>query len=71
MRLALEKTLSARIQQDISTGILPVSTQAEVLAAYVVCIVQGFSTLARDGAAAATLEQIARLVLDSWPESVR
>ncbi len=71
MRLALEKTLSARIQKDISAGILPAGTQAEALAAYVVCTVQGFSTLARDGAAAATLEQVARLVLASWPESVR
>ena len=67
MRAALEARLRARIEADITAGVLPAGTDAETLAALVSCTVQGFSTLARDGAAADKLRAIAELTLQRWP----
>lgn len=69
IRLDLEKSLSLRIKQDIAAGLLLPETDGDALAALVVCTVQGFSTLARDGATADKLSKIAELVLNNWPVS--
>ncbi|WP_116125145.1 TetR/AcrR family transcriptional regulator [Lewinella sp. IMCC34183] len=67
-RAALEALLTSRIERDKTGGLLPVDTDAGTLAALVSCTVQGFSTLARDGAPAARLQAIADFVLRGWPE---
>ena len=68
MRDTLEALLTSRIERDKNEGVLPPDTDAGTLAALVNCTVQGFSTLARDGASAAKLQAIADLVLRAWPE---
>lgn len=71
MRNALEALLTARIERDITEGILPAGTDAALLAGLVNGTVQGFSTLARDGASAEKLQGIAGLVLAAWPKQTR
>ena len=71
MRQSLEALLSSRIKKDVVDGLLPSDTEAELLAAHVVCAVQGFSTLARDGASADKLASIAEIVLNGWPQLLR
>ncbi|WP_116105607.1 TetR/AcrR family transcriptional regulator [Lewinella sp. IMCC34191] len=68
MRDKLEALLVRRIERDKTEGILPPDIDAGTLAALVNCTVQGFSTLARDGASAAKLHAVADLVLAGWPE---
>ncbi|PPK86560.1 TetR family transcriptional regulator [Neolewinella xylanilytica] len=68
MRDTLEALLAGRIERDVSEGVLPPDTDAGTLAALVSCTVQGFSTLARDGASAAKLHAVTDLVLQGWPK---
>ena len=68
MRDTLEALLTQRIERDITEELLPLDADAGMLAALVNCTVQGFSTLARDGAPAAKLHAIADRVLQAWPE---
>ena len=68
MRDTLEALLTQRIERDITEELLPLDADAGMLAALVNCTVQGFSTLARDGAPAAKLQAIADRVLQAWPE---
>lgn len=67
IRTDVERHLASRIRRDIENGHLPAQTDIEALAAMVVCTVQGFSTLARDGASRAKLYTIADTVLKAWP----
>ena len=68
MRDTLEALLTERIARDKTQGLLPPDTDAGTLAALVNCTVQGFSTLARDGASAAKLQAVADHVLRGWPK---
>ena len=68
MRETLEGLLRQRIERDKTEGLLPPDADAGTLAALVNCTVQGFSTLARDGAPAAKLHAIADRVMQVWPE---
>ena len=72
IRREIETALRERIATAISTGELPVITDAEPLAGYVMAVIQGLSTLARDGADRAKLMQVAGLAMMAWPpERVR
>ena len=68
IRQTLESQLRERIQRDVDGGVLPERTDADALAATVVCTVQGMSTLARDGASRGTLERVIEIVLGGWPD---
>lgn len=63
--------LQARIDRDISAGVLPDTTSAAALAALVVAVIQGMSVLARDGVDRETLVKLASCALDGWPVSRR
>jgi len=67
IRADVERHLKARIICDVNAGDLPSQTDADALAAMVVCTVQGFSTLARDGATPAKLRTVADTILKVWP----
>jgi len=62
IRRAVEATLRDRIVAD---G-LP---QADALAAHVMAVIQGMSTLARDGASQGRLLAVAEVALAGWPDS--
>lgn len=66
-RRAIEARLSARVQSAIAEGELPADTDAEALAAGVLAIIQGLSTLARDGADRQKLQRVASAALRGWP----
>ena len=67
IRREIERALRDRIAAGIDTGEVPATADPAALAAYVMTIIQGLSTLARDGAARTTLQQVARLAMAVWP----
>ncbi|MDY6922857.1 MAG: TetR/AcrR family transcriptional regulator [Pseudomonadota bacterium] len=68
IRNAVEAHLRARIERDVTDGALPPETDAETLAAHTTAIIQGMSTLARDGASRDKLLRVARSAMSAWPQ---
>lgn len=67
IRREIETALGAKIAVDIEAGKLSAATDPNVLAAFVMTVIQGFATLARDGASRDRLRQVAELALTAWP----
>ena len=67
IRRDIEMALRDKIAGDIRSGKMAAQTDPVTLAAYVMTIIQGLSTLARDGATRAKLQQIAHLSMSVWP----
>ena len=67
MRRAIEARLRERIEADIAAGCLPPGTDAEALAGHAMAVVQGMSTLAKDGAGRAKLLRIVEAAMAGWP----
>lgn len=63
IRRKIEATLRHKIAVGIDNRELPADADPAVLAAYVMTVIQGFSTLARDGTPRAMLHQIAQLAM--------
>lgn len=59
--------LRRRIQRDIVEGRLPTDTDATALSNLVVCLTQGMSVLARDGAPRETLTTLVDHAMHGWP----
>ncbi len=69
IRRGIEAALRSRIEQDVSDGRLPATTDAEMLAGHVFAVVQGMSTLAKDGAPRDKLLRIVDAAMASWPRT--
>lgn len=69
IRKRIETMLRRRISEDIKSGKLSKSADAEALAAHVMAVIQGMSTLARDGAPRRKLMRIALIAMAGWPAS--
>ena len=69
LRKGIERHLRQRIRADIEAGILPRSADAALLAAHVMAVIQGMSTLARDGAPRKKLVGLAAIAMAAWPVS--
>lgn len=69
IRRQVREILQARIERDISEGLLPAGTDASVLAGFVMTLLQGFSVMARDGVPRTSLLQIVDAALHAWPQS--
>jgi AcrR family transcriptional regulator len=67
MRRAIEARLRERIEADVAAGRLPPGTDAEALAGHAMAVVQGMSTLAKDGAGRAKLLRIVEAAMAGWP----
>ena len=67
IRREIEAALCDKIAAAIGAGEIPARTDPRVLAAYVMTVIQGFSTLARDGAPRTKLLQVAQLAMTVWP----
>jgi len=67
LRRGIEAALRSRIERDIEAGILPAGCDAEALAGHVFAVVQGMSTLAKDGAGRDKLLRIAAGAMAAWP----
>lgn len=69
IRRGIEAALRARIERDIREGLLPSGSDAEMLAGHVFAVVQGMSTLAKDGAGRSKLMGIADAAMAGWPKA--
>lgn len=67
IRRAIEAALRARIEWDIGEGRLPAGTDDQALAGHVFAVVQGMSTLAKDGAGRDKLMRIVDAAMAGWP----
>ncbi|RZI57879.1 MAG: TetR/AcrR family transcriptional regulator [Zymomonas sp.] len=69
IRRGIEAALRARIERDIREGLLPRGSDAEALAGHVFAVVQGMSTLAKDGAGRSKLMGIVGAAMAGWPKA--
>lgn len=67
IRHGIEARLRDKILVDMQSGIIPQDTDADLLSAYVMVVIQGMSTLARDGASRQKLLTLAAAVMLGWP----
>jgi AcrR family transcriptional regulator len=67
IRLGIEKRLRTRIKQDNATRRPNMKVDAGTMAGYVMALIQGMSTLARDGAPRRKLLAVAHAAMQSWP----
>ena len=67
IRLRIEADLQQKIERDIAAGLLPADTNAAALAAMTLAVIQGMSTLARDGGPRQKLQAVARTAMLAWP----
>ena len=69
IRRGIETALRLRIERDIAGDLLPASTDAEMLAGHAFAVVQGMSTLAKDGAGRDKLLRIVDAAMACWPDA--
>tara|TARA_R110002167_G_scaffold149886_2_gene343395 strand:+ start:724 stop:1341 length:618 start_codon:yes stop_codon:yes gene_type:complete len=69
IRNGVEAHLARRVQQAIQSGELPPDTDAEGLAALTTTVIQGLSTLARDGATREKLTRVVAHAMSAWPQA--
>ena len=67
VRDANQKALRKRADRDIREGRLPKTASAQALAAMTMALVQGMSTLARDGAGQKALLDLVKTSMTAWP----
>ena len=67
IRLGIEKRLRRRIEQDNATHPPNRVVDAAAMAGYVMAVIQGMSTLARDGATRPKLLSVANAAMQAWP----
>ena len=68
IRRGIEAALRARIERDVRAGLLRAGVDADTLAGHVLAVVQGMSTLAKDGAGREKLLRIAGAAMAGWPD---
>jgi AcrR family transcriptional regulator len=67
IRMKIERRLRDKILQDQQMGTLPQAPGADALAGHVMAVIQGMSTLARDGATRKKLLAVSEVALQAWP----
>lgn len=67
IRRGIEGCLRRRIVQGVDAGELDPGTDADALAGHVMAVIQGLSTLARDGAGRDKLLRVAAMAMARWP----
>ena len=68
IRRGIEVRLKDRIALAVGAGELAVETDAEAWAGHVMAVIQGMSTLARDGAPREKLMRVAATAMLAWPK---
>ncbi|MEL1263224.1 TetR/AcrR family transcriptional regulator [Pseudoxanthomonas putridarboris] len=66
-RTSTQAGLQQRLERAKKEGDLPASSNAAVLASYVMAVSQGMAVQAKAGASRKSLEALARQVIDLWP----
>ena len=67
LRKSIEASLRDKIKRSIKDGSLPPAVDAAALAAHTMAVIQGMSTLARDGCTRATLLRVVDTAMRCWP----
>ncbi|HEX4165660.1 MAG TPA: TetR/AcrR family transcriptional regulator [Bryobacteraceae bacterium] len=67
IRLEIEQRLHRKIAEDRSIRNLRPKIDAEALAGYIMAVIQGMSTLARDGATRKKLTSVVSTAMQVWP----
>jgi hypothetical protein len=65
-RRKIEAALKKKIDSDMSSGALPAGTDAAALAGHIRAVIQGMSTLARDGAKRDKLKRVMETAMRAW-----
>jgi AcrR family transcriptional regulator len=68
IRRKIEIHLKNKIVRDVAAGGMPRKTDASALAAHAMAVIQGMSTLARDGAKREKLMRVAQTAMLVWPD---
>jgi AcrR family transcriptional regulator len=66
IRQGIERQLRDKIMQSIKLGHLRKTADASALAAHTMAVIQGLSTLARDGATRAKLLKVSDMAMQAW-----
>ena len=69
VREASRKALQKRAERDVREGLLPAGANARALASLTIAIMQGMSTLARDGASRRMLQEVVQAFMEAWPKT--
>lgn len=67
LRRSIEASLRDKIKREIKDGGLPVGTDAATLSAHTMAVIQGMSTLARDGTSRTSLLKVVDIAMQCWP----
>lgn len=67
IRRGIEARLRDKIVSSIEAGLMPAESDAEALAAHIMAVIQGMSTLARDGAPRDKLMRVVNAAMQIWP----
>lgn len=67
VRKGTQTALQKRIEEDVEAGRLPKTANACALASLTVAVIQGMSTLARDGASRNSLLEMVPTAMAAWP----
>lgn len=70
IRRGIEARLKEKIAASIDAGVMPASANAEALAGLTMAVIQGMSTLARDGATRDKLLLMVGVAMQAWPETL-
>ena len=68
LRRGIEARLNDKVVQGIKAGEMAADTDANALAGHVMAVIQGMSTLARDGAPREKLLRVAATAMLAWPK---
>ena len=69
IRGGIEEQLRKKIANSVAADVLPHGPDAEALAAHTMAVIQGLSTLARDGAGRAKLLRVAEIAMLVWSKT--
>ena len=67
IRRGIEARLRDKIASSVHSGLMPASSNAEALARLTMAVIQGMSTLARDGATRDQLLLVVDAAMQAWP----
>ena len=71
IRRGIERQLRDKVLASVEHGTLPADADAEALASLTMTLVQGLSTLARDGASRDKLLRVVNTAMHAWPASIQ
>lgn len=70
IRRGIERQLRDKVLASVDAGTLPANADADALAALTMALIQGLSTLARDGASREKLLRLVDTAMQAWPASI-